>query len=171
MTQMTKKRTKRIAPWGMLVVLVAFTGVTFAQTGTGSAGAGGPAASSPAAPAMPAASAMPAAPVPPAPDARKMCADAMNADPQFAAEITKIADEKAAAQRDADTLAAHLDANAHVQKNERQVLYAYAAMWIVAAAFVIFLSRRQQALKAEIASLRRDLEAAADEAVPAKERS
>jgi hypothetical protein len=84
----------------------------------------------------------------------------MNGDPQFAAEIVKIADEQAAKQRDADTLAAHQDANAHIQKNQRQVIYAYAAMWIVAALFVIFLWRRQQALKGEIASLRRDLDAA-----------
>lgn len=168
MTQTTKvtKPTKVIARWGMLVVLVglvAFAGTAFAQT----AAAGSGAAAAPPAVAEP----QPPPAAPPAPDARKLCTDAMNADPQFAAAILKIADDKAAAQRDADTLAAHNDANYHVQKNERQVVYAYAAMWIVAAAFVIFLSRRQQALKAEIASLRRDLEAAAGEAVPAKERS
>jgi hypothetical protein len=95
----------------------------------------------------------------------------MNADPQFAAAIIKIADEKAASQRDADTLAAHLAANAHVQKNERTVIYGYAAMWIIAAAFVIFLWRRQQALKGEITNLRRDLEVAADEAGGSKERA
>jgi hypothetical protein len=81
----------------------------------------------------------------------------MNADPKFAAEIVKIADEKAAVQRDQDTLAAHSDAYFHIQKNERHVIYAYAAMWILAAGFVIFLWRRQQALKGEIANLRRDL--------------
>jgi hypothetical protein len=97
-------------------------------------------------------------------DARALCTRAMNADPQFAAEIVKIADERAQARRDADTLAAHTDAYAHVQKNEKHVIYAYAAMWIVAAGFVIFLWRRQQALKLEIANLRRDLEAAADDA-------
>jgi preprotein translocase subunit YajC len=85
----------------------------------------------------------------------------MNADPGLAAAIVKIADEKAAAKRDTDTLAAHTDAVAHVQMNERHVIYAYAAMWVVAALFVLFLWRRQQALTAEIASLRRDLDAAA----------
>jgi hypothetical protein len=95
----------------------------------------------------------------------------MNADPQFAAAIVKIADERAAKQRDDALLAIHTDANDRVQKNERFVIYAYAGMWIVAAAFVIFLSRRQQALKAEIASLRRDLEAAADTPAGAKERA
>jgi hypothetical protein len=103
-------------------------------------------------------------------DARKACSDAMNADPAFAASIVKVADEKAAQARDKATLEAHTDANAHVQKNERHVIYAYAAMWVIAAAFVVFLWRRQQALKIEIANLRRDLEMAAD-APPPKARS
>jgi len=101
-------------------------------------------------------------------EARKACADAMNADPKFAAEIVKVADEKAAKQRDDDTLKAHQDAVAHIEKNERQVIYAYAGMWIIAAAFVLFLWRRQQALKGEIANLRRDLDAAAGEATAGK---
>jgi len=117
--------------------------------------------------AQPAGSAAPEA----AAGARKACADAMNADPQFAKDIEAIADAKASAARDEYTKAAHLDANLHVQKNERHVIYAYAAMWIIAAAFVIFLWRRQQVLKVEIANLRRDLEAAADDASAAKARS
>jgi hypothetical protein len=152
--------TKLFAVW---VVLVVFAGAAFAQPGAGPAPAS-PSAGEPAPP-------PPAAPAQPAPDARKLCAAAMNADPQFAAEILKVADEKAAKQRDADTIAAHTDANYHVQKNERHVIYAYAAMWIVAALFVMFLWRRQQALRAEISNLRRDLEAAADPAVIAKERA
>jgi len=112
-----------------------------------------------------AAAAQPAAPESPPPadaaSARAQCTAAMNADPKFAAEIVKVADEAAAMKRDADTLAAHNDAYAHVQKNERHVIYGYAAMWIIAAAFVIFLWRRQQVLQAEIAQLHRDLEAAA----------
>jgi hypothetical protein len=94
----------------------------------------------------------------------------MNADPKFEAEIVKIADEKAALKRDADTLAAHADAYAKVQRNERHVIYGYAAMWIIAAGFVIFLWRRQQALQAEIMQLRRDLDAAASDK-PAEGRS
>ena len=100
---------------------------------------------------------------PPPTDARHACTTAMNADPTFAAEIVKIADEKAAQKRDEDTLKAHEDAVYHVEKNEKHVIYAYAAMWLVAAAFVLFLWRRQQALKLEIAHLRRDLEAAASD--------
>jgi len=104
-------------------------------------------------------------------DARKACTAAMNADPKFAAEIVKTADEAAALRRDAETVAAHTDAYAHVQKNERHVILAYAAMWIVAVGFVLFLWRRQQALKLEIVHLRRDLEAAALEAKPAEPRT
>jgi hypothetical protein len=144
--------TKVIALW---IVLVAFAGAAFGQSGTPAETPAG----------------TPAAPSAPADDARAraLCTRAMNADPKFAAEIVKIADERAQARRDADTIAAHTDAYAHVQKNEKHVIYAYAAMWIVAAGFVIFLWRRQQALKLEIANLRRDLEAAADEVPAGKE--
>lgn len=167
--------TKFIALW---IVLVAFAGAAFAQTVPGSAAAAGSTATGSGATAGSAAAAVPGEPPPPplpaapaAADARKLCVAAMNADPQFAAAIIKVADEKAAAQRDADTIAAHNDANYHVQKNERHVIYAYAAMWILAALFVIFLWRRQQGLQAEISSLRRDLEAAADGPGATKERS
>ena len=174
MTRMTPMM-KMIALWGMVVVLGTFAGAAFAQPGPGSAPAAAPAGS---------AAAAPAADAPPAPepasasatpqdatDARKACTTAMNADPKFAAEIVKTADERAAQERDRDTIAAHTDAEAHVQKNERHVIYAYAAMWIIAALFVIFLWRRQQALQGEIAILRRDLEAAAGEATADKARS
>jgi C4-dicarboxylate-specific signal transduction histidine kinase len=157
--------TKVIIPW---LVLVGFAGAASAQPAAPPA----PAGTAPA----PAADAQPPPPAEAHPalspgDARKLCAQAMNADPKFAAEIVKTADEAAAVKRDADTLAAHTDAYAHIQKNERHVIYAYAAMWIVAALFVVFLWRRQQALRTEIANLRRDLEAAADEARPTGARS
>ena len=173
MTPMTLM-TKMIARWGMVVVLGVFAGTAFAQPGAGSAPAGAPPSAATAAPDVGTPPAQPPAAAPadvPALDARKACTTAMNADPKFAAEILKTADEQAAQRRDADTIAAHTDANAHVQKNERHVIYAYAAMWIVAALFVIFLWRRQQALQAEIALLRRDLEAAAGEAGADKARS
>ena len=174
-TQMTMQMTKRIARWcvvGVVVALGASAGTALAQPGPGAAPPAAPAA--PAAPAgaaaaSPGAAGQPAPPPAPAAaeappgDARKACTAAMNADPKFAAEIVKIADEKAALERDRDTVAAHTDAVAHVQKNERHVIYAYAAMWIIAALFVIFLWRRQQGLQTEIAHLRRDLEAAGGE--------
>ncbi len=167
MTRMTPMM-KMIALW---VVLGTFAGAAFAQPGAGSAPAAAPAGSAAASAAAPAADAPPAAgpasaSVTPqdAADARKACTKAMNADPQFAADII-------ATQHDKDTIQVHTDAEAHVQKNEQHVIYAYAAMWIIAALFVIFLWRRQQALQAEIAILRRDLEAAAGEATADKARS
>jgi len=187
MTRMTPMM-KMIARWGMVVVLGALAGTAFAQSGAGSAPVAVPAGSGAAAPAAPAADAPPApGPAPATPqetaDARKVCTRAMNADPQFAADMIKtlhdiertagspLATEIIATVHDMDTVKVHQDAEAHVQKNERHVIYAYAAMWIVAALFVIFLWRRQQALQAEIAILRRDLEAAAGEATADKARS
>ena len=138
---MTKKLFARSI---VLVVLLASAAAAFAQAG-----------------------APPASPPANLDAAREACKAAMNADPTFEAYIVKIADEKAQQKRDQDTIDAHNDAYHHIQKNERHVIYAYAGMWIVAAAFVIFLWRRQQALKLEIAQLRRDLEAAAGDAKPA----
>lgn len=92
--------------------------------------------------------------------ARQACVEAMNADKAFAAAIVKTADEQAALARDKDTVAAHEKADAQIKMNERHVIISYAGMWVIAAGFVIFLWKRQQALKAEIATLRRDLEAA-----------
>jgi hypothetical protein len=156
---MTHPLTKLIAPW---LVIAGLAGAAGAQpAATESAPPASPPAAAPAAPA--------AAPVDAA-GARAQCTAAMNADPKFAAEIVKVADEAAALKRDQDTLNAHNDAYAHIQKNERHVIYGYAAMWIIAAGFVIFLWRRQQALQAEIAQLHRDLEAAASDR-PAEGRS
>lgn len=86
------------------------------------------------------------------PDARDQCVAAMNADPMFANAIIKIANEQTAAK--------HEQAAERVATNERHVILAYAAMWVISALFVIFLWRRQQLLKTEIGRLRRDLEAA-----------
>jgi hypothetical protein len=102
-------------------------------------------------------------PPPAKPDAaalRKTCVDAMNADAAFAQSVVATADK----QIDQKTIDAHKDAYAHIQKNERHVIYAYAAMWVIAALLVGFLFLRQQALKAELATLRRDLKAAEDKA-------
>ena len=63
-------------------------------------------------------------------------------------------------QIDNEILKVHQDADAAVKKNERHVIYAYAAMWIIAALFLVYLLFRQQSLKRDIASLRKDLEEA-----------
>jgi hypothetical protein len=144
------------------VVLVAFASAAFAQSNGSANGSAAAPAAEPAVP--PPAAPPPAAPAAPAAgDARAACTAAMNADPAFAAAIVKVADDKAALARDESVLATHKDAELRVQTNEKHVIYAYAAMWIVAAGFVIFLWRRQEALKSEIAGLRRELDAAADD--------
>jgi len=158
MTKTRRRLSILLALPALALALAGLFGAALAQPATGAAAA-------------PAAAPAPAPPASTAGDARKACTDAMNADPQFAAAVIKVADEKAAKQRDDDLIAAHTAADMHVQKNERHVIYAYAAMWIVAAAFVIFLWRRQEVLKGEIASLRRDLEAAADDPKLAKDRA
>jgi hypothetical protein len=89
---------------------------------------------------------------------RQICAAAMNADPTFATSIVKTINEKTAKK--------HADAAEEIATNEHHVILAYAAMWVVAALFLIFLWRRQVALRAELARLKRDLEAAIEE--PAK---
>ena len=102
--------------------------------------------------AQPAAAPAPPTPIGDAAEKRKICAEAMNADPSFAAKIVDTVNENTAKE--------HRRAAAAIAKNERHVVLAYASMWIVAAAFVLFLWRRQQLLKTEIAQLRRDLDAA-----------
>lgn len=92
-------------------------------------------------------------------DARACCTAAMNKDPDFAKSIISTVDK----QIDQKTIDAHEAAAKQIAENKQHVVWAYAAMWIVAALFVAFLWMRQQALKAEIAQLRKDLEAAAKE--------
>ena len=93
-----------------------------------------------------------APPAPAAADLRKTCADAMNADPTFADAIVKSINE--------DTYLQHARAADAIKKNEKHVVLAYAAFWALTALFVVFLWRRQQGLKGEIAQLKRDLDAA-----------
>ncbi|MBA2544913.1 MAG: hypothetical protein H0V17_35045 [Deltaproteobacteria bacterium] len=138
------------------------SGVPSAGAGSGSAPAAG--ADTPSAP-IPIPG--PPPPVEPNPAARKACVEAMNGDPAFADRIVKTAevqlhDKLMAVQvtKDVCTLRDHGDSQADVAKNKKHVLMAYIAMWLVAAGFVMFLWRKQQALKVEIANLRRDLDAA-----------
>ena len=96
-------------------------------------------------------------------DPRKVCTDAMNADPKFANDIVAIANKDLATQiHNYDVTFAKLqdDANAKIAKNEKHVILAYAAIWVAAAAFLLFLWRRQQGLKDRIEKLTRELDAA-----------
>jgi len=144
--------------------------------GSGAPGSGAPAAGAGSGSAPAAGSDTPSAPIPipgppppvePNPAARKACVEAMNADPAFADRIIKTAevqlhDKLMADQitKDVCTLRDHGDSQADVAKNKKHVLMAYIAMWLVAAGFVVFMWRKQQALKLELANLRRDLDAA-----------
>jgi hypothetical protein len=114
----------------------------------------------------------PAAAAPEAPaagdpvEARKMCVEAMNKNEGFARSVIQKAIDTdrvsvKAICADIDTVKTHQEAVADVEKNERHVIGAYAAMWVIAALFLLYLLRRQQGLRAEIEQLRRDLDAAA----------
>jgi hypothetical protein len=87
------------------------------------------------------------------------CYDLANQDKAFADSLLRVADK----QIDQQIIDAHNAAFHHIQKNEAHVLYAYAALWVIAAGFVVFLWRRQQALRSEIAQLKTDLAAATKE--------
>ncbi len=81
------------------------------------------------------------------------------------AQLDKEAGERRA-QQDAE---ARDQTTRQIALDQRQVIMAYAAMWIVAAGFVVFLWRKQGGLKTEIAVLRRELEdAVAREAAATK---
>lgn len=88
------------------------------------------------------------------------CLDAMTADRNFALTLATTGDQIAAETRDKALLAQHTDAAAAVAMNQKHVILAYAAMWILSVLFVIFLWRKQAALQGEIQLLKRDLEAA-----------
>jgi hypothetical protein len=89
------------------------------------------------------------------------CLAALDADAEFRSSAQTAAVEAAATERLALTKQEHEAAAAAIAKNEKHVIYAYAAMWLLSAGFLLFLWRRQQGLKTEIAQLKRDLDAAA----------
>ena len=137
----------------IIIVVLMLPALAFAQPGSGS-GSGAGSAPAPEVPAPP------PAPEQPNAAARKACTDAMNADPTFEKTIVDIADQKAAERRLQADQEQHQKAASAVEKNQKHVIMAYAAMWIIAAAFVMFLWMRQQALRGEIAQLKADLDAA-----------
>lgn len=50
-----------------------------------------------------------------------------------------------------------------IRTNKRHVVYAYAAMWLLAVGFILIMWRRQQAMKAEITRLEQQLRAIEEE--------
>lgn len=87
---------------------------------------------------------------------RAICSQAMNADPSFANDIITTVNRQTAIDR--------LKAGERIARDERQVILAYAAMWIAAAGFLVFLWWRQRGLEKQIAQLEADLAAATKEA-------
>lgn len=152
-----------------LIVLVVLAWVGAAGAQPAPTPAAGTAAEEPAAPtAEPPAPAADAAPIDATANAspeelRKVCAAALNANPDFAKSIVETFNKKAVQDIDQQTIEAHQAAAAQIAENERHVIYAYAVMWIFAALFLVYMWLRQQSLKTELASLRRELEAAAKE--------
>jgi hypothetical protein len=147
----------------VILVVLACAGLAGAQPQPPAAGSAAPAAGS-AAPAAdsaaPAADTAPAA-TPNAEELRKTCAAALNANPEFAKAVVATYEKKAVELLDKQTLEQHTSAAAQVAENERHVIYAYAAMWILAALFLVYMWMRQQSLKTELVALRRELDAAA----------
>jgi hypothetical protein len=103
-------------------------------------------------PAPPAADPVPVPTRSPA-ELHQICADAMNADPVFAKSIVITAYK----QIDEETIKAHDAAIKKIAQEEGHVIYAYGALWVITALLVAFMWMRQQKLKTEIATLRRDL--------------
>jgi hypothetical protein len=88
------------------------------------------------------------------------CIEAVTGAEDFRSTVTTVAREKAATELAAEVELQHENAAKAIAKNQKHVVLAYAALWLLAAGFLLFLWRRQQALKTEIANLKRDLEAA-----------
>jgi hypothetical protein len=102
-----------------------------------------------------------------------VCGRAFDESDKFADHIIKVAEVKVRDKVRADqvlkdecTIFDHKEAEAQIATNERHVIIAYIAMWLVAAALLVFMWRRQVALRGEVAQLRRDLEAAAKDGAP-----
>lgn len=88
------------------------------------------------------------------------CMDAIGAVADFRSAVSSLAEERAAKKLSDEVGLQHENAAKAIAKNQKHVVLAYAALWLLAAGFLLFLWRRQQALKVEIANLKRDLDAA-----------
>jgi hypothetical protein len=162
--------------WLSFSAVTASAGGVFAQPGSGSAGSaagsgsdsgGGSGSANAPAPTPPAPAPPQDFPMPAGVKPTKVCLDEMDKDPGFADWVIKRAEFKLKDKLNAEqvlkdvcTMNTHAQAQTDVATNYRHVIMAYIAMWLMAAGFVLFLWRKHQALKIEIAQLRRDLDAA-----------
>ncbi|MEZ4367294.1 MAG: hypothetical protein R2939_13565 [Kofleriaceae bacterium] len=103
----------------------------------------------------------PPSPPPSLAELRATCADAMNHDPSFAEAILAEVRKDHAEELLAQETKAHQAHAAAIAKNQRHVILAYAAMWLLAVGFIVFLWRRHARLRAQLDQLARDLEHAA----------
>jgi hypothetical protein len=114
---------------------------------------------------------------PPPASTRDLCMDAVAKDPRLAKDVGDAAlgvdeaakqraalDKEAGERRSVQDKETREQTTRQIALDERQVILAYAALWVIAAGFVVFLWRKQGVLKAEIASLRRELADAAKDA-------
>jgi hypothetical protein len=93
-------------------------------------------------------------------DPGRACMDAIASFDDLRSTLSSAADTKAAEDRDASYKQMQSDAAHRIAKDGKHVVLAYGALWLLAAGFLLFLWKRQQDLKTEIAQLKRDLDAA-----------
>jgi hypothetical protein len=153
--------TMRTAIAGLAVGLV----LSIVGLGAGVASAQPPAADRLAPPATePAPAAMP----PPPPAAGKLTVEqvleALKTDRELSDELKRELLKAHANELNEITRKRHDDDSSQIALNKKHVILAYAALWILAVAFLVAQWRRQQALNARIAQLQKELEAANREA-------
>lgn len=90
----------------------------------------------------------------------RACMDSIAAFDDLRSSLSSAADTVAAKDRDAAYNQMQTDAAHRIAKDDKHVVLAYGALWLLAAGFLLFLWRRQENLKTEIAQLKRDLDAA-----------
>lgn len=119
-----------------------------------------PTAAPTAAPAEPAAAPAPA-PVPAAaPLTRDQIIEALAKDKALEEDFVRQLKARHALELNEATRQRHDDDSKQIALNKRHVVMAYAALWILAVAFLVLLWRRQQTLNARIAQLQKELESA-----------
>lgn len=101
------------------------------------------------------------------------CGRAMDADPKFADLIIKEAEKKIRdtvrveqVTKDQCTVFQHQEVEDQIATNKRHVIIAYIAIWLISAGLLLYMWRRQLALRGEIDQLRRDLEVAVKDGAP-----
>ena len=118
-------------------------------------------------PPMPAAAAVAPAPsaTSPTPAALKaQCMAALNADDAWTSEprvkLEAVISKEFYDKLDEGSRKRHNEDAQLIARNKRHVVLAYAAIWLLSLSFIIGMWLRQQKLKAQLETLRRDLEAA-----------